>query len=200
MKIGGSRAVTNSLNILTATKRRSLSTWLKVAESCWANESTRSKTSWRETRVPSTSSRRTWIKQSLLHKTISIRHVCPIYFRFIYPVENPLPNLRSRYLSCGRVFHSSTECECSRFCIRKPVLLAYLVTSCLTNSKVEHKRNIRLNQASMKSVATEILCSRADRLTWPTGTLSKSAALFLNDGSLAFNWLSAGQLSFHSWD
>jgi hypothetical protein len=30
--------------------------------------------------------------------------------------------------------------------------------------------------------------------------LSKSAALFLNDGSLAFNWLSAGQLSFHSWD
>jgi hypothetical protein len=30
--------------------------------------------------------------------------------------------------------------------------------------------------------------------------LSKSAALFLNGGSLTFSWLSAELLSFHSWD
>lgn len=113
MKMGGSRAVTSSLNILTANIRRSFSAWPADKKNWLLNESTSSKTSWRETRVPSTSSRGTFIsnKNLAFHKNwidLSRRSL-------VYPVENPLPNLRARYFSSCRVFNCTPECKCSRF-------------------------------------------------------------------------------------
>lgn len=112
MKMGGSRAVTSSLNILTANIRRSFSAWPADKKNWLLNESTSSKTSWRETRVPSTSSRGTFIsnKNLAFHKFELIYHVI-----LVYPMKNPLPNLWARYFCRCRVFHCTPECKCSRF-------------------------------------------------------------------------------------
>ena len=74
-------------------------------------------------------------------------------------MENPLPNLRTRYFSRGRVFDSTAECERPRFCFLNN--LTYKITVMF----VWHKR-ISYVLARLRWTESPLRCCAQGRPNW----------------------------------